>query len=531
MKDKIKWLSEQLPEWVDSGLLSADKARLIGELYQDCVYAEPAALQARPLAPLAIVATLVLGLAVTILFGSLDLRPEHLISGSIIAGLLLLLPTAAMVWILYSKLVPASLYFLREPCILTQGICSGIAAFVFHSITYDVQWSDLFIKESGLVLYFWVPMLLIVMMVTRSHTLPFLLAIVLHILTLVYIWDSNLPGPTSGMPESYFSMDVAMTWAYIAVFSILALRQIKSLGRSRPRLAVLYMWVTLLLFSAALIFPIASVDRNVTLILSAFFYASLIGIGRRFFYQYAESFEFQYRYRPFEMFGLMGIFFSVFLFGFLAIDYAGEIGDIGMTAYISILPVHIYVLFTLLALVWLASLAMQLRHRDFSVMPVVLFPLLPLALNSMIALDVDAEIFVLLFTYYFILGLALWMVMTGISTCQHQTLNTGLVMLMIAILSALFSDKPDAGALLFYVPPFVLASAALGAYLIKQRRLLRISGNVAVLEHAQSNGRTEDTGADSYVKSTGASDRAEDASGAGRLDTAEAGHQAEDPSR
>ena len=523
MNDKIKWLREQLPGWVDSGILSADKARLIGQQFQDSVYAEPAALQSRPLVPLAIAATFMLGLAVALLFGSLGFKPEHLISGSIIAGLLLVLPTVVMVWILYSRRVPASLYFLREPCILMQSICSGIAIFVFHSITDGFQGGSLFVFETGSVSYFWVPMMLVVLLITRSYTLPSLLAIALLDLILVYIWNSNLPGYSSGIPEGYFSMSTAMTWAYIVAFSILVLRQIKSVGRSRPRLSVLYMWLALLVFSAALVYPLASVDKNVTLILSAFFYASLIGIGRRFFYQYAESFEFQYRYRPFEMMGLMGIFFSVLVLTALAADDVTEVGNIGLTAYLSVLPVHIYVLFTLLALVWLASLVMQLLHRDFSVMPVVLFPLLPLAVNVMIAPGVEAGLFYFLYVYYFILVLALWMVMTGISTCQHQILNTGLVMLMAVILPVLFSDNSEAGALLVYVPLFVLAAAALGVYLILQRKLLRTSGDSvtnSLLEYAHPNGRidkagddgrTEDASTDSCTRDAGDISRTEDA--------------------
>ncbi len=474
MKDKIKWLREQLSGWVDSGLLGADKARLIGEVYQDCAYVEPTALQARPLAPLAIVATLMLGLAAVMLFGSLDFRPDHLISGSIISGLLLVLPTAVMAWILYSKRVPASLHFLREPCILMQGICSGIAVFVFHSITHGFQGGDLFVFETGIVSYSWVPMMLVVMLVTRSHTLPFLLAIALLDLILVYIWNSNLPGSPSGMPEGFFSIITAMTWVYVTVFSILVLLQIKSLGRSRPRLSVLYMWAGLLVFAAALVFPLASVDKNITLILSAFFYASLIGVGRRFFYQHAESFEFQYRYRPFEMLGLMGIFSLAVYFGLLGLGLQdmSEVGNIGLTSYLAILPTNIYAILALLASAWLATLVIQFRYRDFSALPVTLFPLVPLVANTLIALGASIGTIQWLFLVYLVLGLALWMVITGIATYQRLPLVAGLVVLMAVILKALTRDMANAGELTGYITLLTAAAAALGLYSIKQRRML-----------------------------------------------------------
>ena len=470
--ERLAWLLTQIPQWKGEGLVSPEQAT---GLEQSCraqshEHDTPQELIEKPLAPMAIFGALIVGLAIGILTGA---NPTSEAWGAELsfALALILLPMALMIWTLRPNQLPPTLYFLREPAIITATIslwCALSIIFdlirIIPNISIGIEWGTFLLVSTGLLTQF------LLMLKTRSHTLPFLFAVIL--------FGVSLSWSEPPRPEVYRfvppTLKVITAWLAIAAYLLFAKFQLASLAQARPRLSVMYLWSLLLVLLAGLFLPVTGSDPNIVLFLGSLLYAALLGIGRTLFIHYSESFEYQYRYRPFELLGAFGILFSTAYLAFLESPHhaAQALTSLTPAEYLSYIPPHIYLIAAALLPLWLAALYMQAARKDYSALPLLIFPLITLAANILWLSAPNPEVVQWLFTYYLVLGLALWMVITGIDTFQHQILNTGLIILLAAILRA-FVDSDTLTNALLNTALFTTTALAMLPFLYRQTRLMK----------------------------------------------------------
>lgn len=393
MKDKAKWLLDQLPGWTDGGQMSAAIAESIREQFLDVV--SPTSALSRN-AVLILTAACMVGIGIIMLV-SWNWNDLTRLARIVLAFVPWLLSSSLLVWALLSGRAALHRAWVEGAAAL-QNLCNG-ASLAMIALLYPSGGT-----LSGLLLL-WLLLQLPFVWLTRSYASVLIYLVV----AFSYLGSSEQYSSSTGLYWLLLAAVAPLVWLMCA--------------RQSTRHAAVLLWAfaAVILIGFFIEFAYSSTIINQTIL--SLLLVVYLAAGRVFLPRHREASRSSLFYRPFECIGYVGVLLMALIF---TKDHSWV--SYGFASEISLRSADIFAL-TVLVLAWGYLTSRLLTTKDDPPVPFLAFPVVFLTAYLLIN-PLEKIVASWSMNIYMIFGIALWLIVIGWRNQNLPKLNMGILIIL-----------------------------------------------------------------------------------------------------